>query len=76
MRPPICYVCDKEFDLDEGDLIYFKKSEKDLEWDKKMEQPGFVGHPPHAEWFCNEHIKEWKALQHLTLKEAKKIIMG
>ena len=76
MRPPMCYVCDKDFDTDEGDLLYFKKGEKGIAWDKKMEQPGFVGHPPYAEWFCNEHIEEWKKLQHLTFSEAKKKIKG
>ena len=50
MRPPICAICDKKMlDTEDGGLIYFKKRPSDIEWEKRMEQNGMVGHPPYAE---------------------------
>ncbi len=78
MKPPICVLCGKDFrDSDEGDLVYFKKSDSDKAWDKLMDaqdQEGFTGHPPYAEWFCGEHYTEAKKLQNYTLEEALKIL--
>ena len=75
MKPPICYICDKDFrDSEEGGLVYFKKRSSDHEWDKKMETPGMTGHPPYAEWFCGEHYVEAKKLKNLTIDEAMKIL--
>jgi len=75
MKPPICCICDKELDEDEGGLVYFKKSASDLEWDKKMnEKPGMVGHPPYAKWFCGAHYNKAKELTSFTLKEALKFL--
>lgn len=72
MRPPICGVCDKDLEGDEGGLIFFAKSPSDLEWDRRAEDPHFVGHPPYAEWFCGEHYAKAKAFCHLTLSDAMK----
>ncbi|MBD3190146.1 MAG: hypothetical protein GF308_05865 [Candidatus Heimdallarchaeota archaeon] len=73
MRPPECAICGKEdFDLDEGGIIYFMKRPSDEEWDKKMEEKGWVGHPPYAEWFCEEHYPAAKKMAHLTIDKALK----
>ena len=43
MRPPICRICHKELeDLEDSGLIYFKKRQSDLEWDKCMDREEFV----------------------------------
>ncbi len=73
MRPPICGICDQDL-MDNGGLIYFAKSENDLAWDKKMEEPGMVGHPPYAEWFCEKHYIIAKKYQQLTKEQAIKKI--
>ncbi|MFX0137950.1 MAG: hypothetical protein ACFFDN_30190 [Candidatus Hodarchaeota archaeon] len=71
MKPPICEICDKKMgEFDDCGLVYFKKRPSDLEWDKKAEQPGFVGHPPYAAWFCKEHYEQAIKLEHLTISEA------
>ncbi len=70
MKPPICELCDKDFNPDEGGgLIYFKKTEKGLEFDRKVEQ-GMVGHPPYAAWFCQNHVEAARKVTNLTLEEA------
>lgn len=76
MRPPICDICHDDFDLSEEDcgLIYFKKSESDHAWDKKMEEPGMVGHPPYARWFCRGHYRKAKEMVNLTAPEAMKLL--
>jgi hypothetical protein len=75
MRPPICAICDKEFfDLEKGGLVYFKKRPSDIEWAIKMEEKGMVGHPPYAEWFCEEHYAKAKELENFTIDEAMTIL--
>lgn len=75
MRPPICCICDKRMlESDEGGLIYFKKRPSDIEWEEKMKKMRAVGHPPYAEWFCNEHYEQAKKFSHLTIAECLKII--
>jgi len=75
MKPPICYICDKELvDLDEGGLIYFRKRLSDIEWEKKMKEIGGVGHPPYAEWFCKKHYEKANGLSHLTIDIALNIL--
>lgn len=75
MKPPICSICDKDFeDREEGGLIYFKKRPEDYEWVKKMKEGGMVGHPPYAAWFCGDHYEEAKKLENLTINEAMKIL--
>ena len=64
MKPPICIICDTRFTpSDEGDVIYFKKTKWDIEWEEEMERKGSVGHPPYAEWFCEKHFKAAKELE-------------
>ena len=70
MKPPVCSLCDKELEDNEGGLVYFKKTPSDLEWDTKMEQPGMSGHPPYADWFCALHLDKAKEFANLTIKEA------
>ena len=72
MRPPICDICDNDFDfsVDNCGLIYFKKRQSDIEWDKKMEEGDMAGHPPYARWFCPEHYKKAKELEKLTVDKA------
>jgi hypothetical protein len=56
MKPPICEICDRRILKEEhAGLVYFQKTKTDSEWDKKCKEEGFVGHPPYAEWFCEEH---------------------
>jgi hypothetical protein len=75
LRPPICYICDKKIeDLNKGGLVYFKKRQSDLEWDEKMRKTGMVGHPPYAEWFCEEHFQAARKLQNLTRTQAINIL--
>ncbi len=71
MKPPYCSICDKFIDQnDEGGLVYFKKRKSDIEWEKRMEQEGMVGHPPYAAWFCKEHYQQAKKLSDLTINQA------
>ena len=73
MRPPICRIWDKELaEKDDGGLIYFKKRQSDIEWEKRMEKIGGTGHPPYAEWFCKKHYQKANELKHLTIDEAFK----
>jgi hypothetical protein len=73
MRPPICLICQKKnFDLNKGGLVYFKKSKEDLEFDKRVEKTHIVAHPPYAEWFCEEHFPKANELSNLTKNEAVK----
>lgn len=74
MKPPICCICDKRLENDEGGLIYFKKRPTDLEWDERMKKPGMVGHPPYAEWFCEAHYSKAKEFCELTIDEALKMV--
>jgi len=75
MRPPVCRVCDKKLaDLDDGGLIYFKKRQSDIKWDKRMEEIGGVGHPPYADWFCKNHYEKAFELKHLSIDKALKIL--
>ena len=74
MRPPICDICNKKFDDKEGGLVYFKKRPSDMEWDIRMQQPGMVGHPPYAEWFCGLHYEKAKDLSHLTIDKAMELL--
>ena len=76
MKPPICRICDKKLaDMDDGGIIYFKKRPSDIEWKKRMEKIGGVGHPPYAEWFCKKHYEKANKLKHLSIKEALNELM-
>lgn len=75
MRPPICRICDKKLaDMDDGGLVYFKKRQSDIEWEKRMEEIAGVGHPPFAEWFCKKHYDKENGLKHVTIGKALKIL--
>jgi hypothetical protein len=75
MRPPICYICGKRFEPSaEVDIIYFKKQKSDIKWEKRMKREGKVGHPPYAEWFCEEHYEAANKLKHLPINEALKLL--
>ena len=69
MMPPICAICDEDF-FDEGGLIYFKETEEDKIFNERLRQPGYVGHPANAFWFCGKHYAQAKKLEHLTKSEA------
>ena len=60
--------------MNEGGLIYFRKRPSDKEWDDYMEEKGYVGHPPYAEWFCKEHYDSAYELKDLTIDKAMKIL--
>lgn len=75
MRPPICRICDKRLaTMDDGGLIYFKKRQSDIEWEKRMEEIGGVGHPPYAEWFCKKHYSKANELKYLPIDQALKVL--
>ncbi|MHA1277427.1 MAG: hypothetical protein ACTSQI_20325 [Candidatus Helarchaeota archaeon] len=74
MRPPICAICGKRFDPSKGKLIYFMRRPSDEEWHKTMKEKHLVGHPPEAEWFCENHYKRALELQHLTIDKAFEIL--
>jgi hypothetical protein len=70
VKPPICCICERRFDINEGGLIYFKKRESDIEWDKRMRETGGKGHPPYAGWFCGLHYEKARSFSHLTIDKA------
>ncbi|MBD3350154.1 MAG: hypothetical protein GF364_01555 [Candidatus Lokiarchaeota archaeon] len=70
MRPPICAICDKRFAPNEGGLVYFKKRESDKKWYKRAKEEYIIGHPPNAEWFCEDHYVKAKEYENLPLHEA------
>ena len=72
--PPMCCICDEDFGSDEGGLIYFTETENDKIANKRLSQPGFVGHPTNAFWFCEKHYPSAKKLSHLTKSEAFKTL--
>ena len=75
MRPPICEICDKEFDPDkEGGLIDFKETSEGIAFSKRVFETGIVGHPPDTGWFCGDHIGKAREYAHLTIHEAIKRI--
>ena len=75
MKPPICIICNKDFNLNKKGrgLIYFKETEDDIKRRKLVEEKGIVEHPSNAEWFCKKHYKKAKKLVELPLKNALKI---
>ncbi len=76
MRPPICRICEKKLEeVNDGGLIYFKKRQSDIEWEKRMEEIGGVGNPPYAEWFCKKHYEKANALRDLALGDAIKLLI-
>jgi len=74
MMPPECCICDKDFPPEKGGLIYFTEDENDKAFNKRFEEPGFVGHPSNAFWFCEKHYPKASEYSRLTKKEAFKIL--
>jgi hypothetical protein len=69
----VCAICGRHL-KDNGGLIYFRKRPSDIAWQERMDEKKMVGHPPYAEWFCDEHYEIAKQVQHLAIDEACKII--
>jgi hypothetical protein len=65
MRPPFCAVCDEPVDPfgERGGLVSFARDPQDADWYERAKKPGFVGHPPHQEWFCDRHGEPARRLQ-------------
>jgi hypothetical protein len=72
MRPPECAICDARFDPFEGPggLVSFVRDPADADWYERRKQQGFVGHPPHEDWFCGAHIGLAQAHDRLTYRAA------
>ncbi len=71
MRPPICAICQQFANNDTNSgLLRFKLSEADIAFNKKFEEPGFVGHKKGTEWFCAAHYDLAKKYTYLHLSEA------
>jgi len=75
-KPPICVICGEKMDeINGGDMVWFKRSESDLKWNKWQEENGFPeDHPPYGQIFCSKHITAAQQLSHLTYGEAFKIL--
>lgn len=48
----------------------FARSPADDAWYERAKAPGFAGHPPNVEWFCEAHRPAARALSERTLAEA------
>jgi len=71
MKPPICCICNERIkDMNKGGLIFFKETKADQKWKKMMEKKGMVGHPPYADWFCEEHYQDAVKLKDVTITKA------
>ena len=71
MRPPICALCDRDVDPGQGGLVEFAKTGGDDAWyERARKEPGFVGTPPHVDWFCAEHVEAASALADRSRQEA------
>ena len=76
VKPPDCVICGKKMDeINGGNVIWFKKSQSDLNWDKWQEENDFPeDHPPYGQIFCSKHVKAAEELSHLTYGEALGIL--
>jgi hypothetical protein len=72
MRPPECAICDERFDPfgGPGGLVAFARDPDDADWYARAKRPGFVGHPPHEDWFCGVHAELARAQAGLTRRAA------
>ena len=69
MKPPFCEICDAPCDAD--GLLSFRKTPSDVEWERRMQEGGGVGHPPWQGWFCPRHREGALRLTQGTLPEAR-----
>jgi hypothetical protein len=76
MRPPICEFCSQRFGPDAGGLVTFRPRPEDLAVIARLQQPGYVGHPPNLGWFCGEHLAQAQGLADLTMGEALRVMAG
>ena len=76
MKPPICKICNRDFrgSISEGGLVHFKLTRSDIDYNKRFEKPGFVGHKAGSFWFCKKHYLKAKKYSNLTFEEAFKKI--
>jgi len=65
MMPPNCCIC-REDCFSSGRLIFFSETDEDKIELERLRQPGFVGHPPNAFWFCDKHYEKAAELQNNT----------
>lgn len=70
MKPPVCHLCRKHLELDDGP--YLENGYGDLVkfMDYRPLPLPCVGHPHGLEWFCKEHIAAAKKLSYLDAKTA------
>lgn len=62
MKPPVCSVCDRQFEPNVDSLVAFADYEPLPE--------DIVGHPQGLEWVCPEHIQAARSLRHLDSESA------
>ena len=74
VKPPICCICGKRIKDYHGKLVYFKETERVRQWAEEMKRDGKVGHPIHAEWFCDKHLSKAQEYSDLPISEAMTII--
>lgn len=76
MRPPVCRICDRDFDpTQEGGTVSFAHGEEPW-WKGRVDEDEVerhgppTGHPPHVVWFCGDHLETVLGLAHLEKGEA------
>ena len=75
MLPPVCEICSREFNPDvEGELVYFRETERGRAFEKRAIEEKWADHPPDAAWFCGVHVAEARKLAHLTIDDALKTL--
>ena len=71
MRPPICCLCDRGFETGhECELVAFTQVPEDVADSLRRSHEDPPEHPPHLEWFCQEHVHLATQLVHLTCTQA------
>jgi hypothetical protein len=75
MKPPYCHICGVRInDFEHAGVINFAKTQYDIEWEIEMKREHKVGHPPYAEWFCEEHYPTANQYSHLCYADAMREI--
>ena len=73
VRPPICFLCNRNFSASKGQLVHFVASDRGVAWEQRMNDAGraMPGHHPDKGWFCETHTDAAIALATThTIKEA------